>query len=343
MNLRSIRAMAFAAVAALTFSACAASTPAAEEVTEVVTDTVDVTTHEPTEQVTEAETVAEPTGEARPVTMLMSNLVNPFFIVVRDAAQEEAARQNIDLTVLDSQDDSTTQSNQVADAVTGGAKGIIINSVDNVAAAAAVRPVIEQGIPVVGVDRGVDGVDLTSFIASDNVDAGRQAGHALAEAIGESGTVIHITGTPGTDAQRDRSEGFVEAMAEYPNIEIVATQPGNFNRAEALDVATNLLQAHPNVNGIFTENDEMMMGAITALGDRAGRDVFVTSVDGAESGLEQIQAGTLVATVAQQPVQFGVESVQLMAKALNGEPIEKVVSIPVVTVNRDNVNEFLTN
>jgi len=338
MNLRSIRAVAFAAVAALTFSACAASTPAAEEVTEVVTDTVDVTDH--TEA---AETPAAPTGETRPVTMLMSNLVNPFFIVVRDAAQEEAARQNIDLTVLDSQDDSTTQANQVADAVTGGTHGIIINSVDNVAAAAAVRPVLEQGIPVVGVDRGVDGVDLTSMIASDNVDAGRQAGHALAEAIGGSGTVIHITGTPGTDAQRDRSEGFVEAMAEYPDIEIVATQPGNFNRAEALDVATNLLQAHPNVNGIFTENDEMMMGAITALGDRAGQDVFVTSVDGAESGLEQIQAGTLVATIAQQPVQFGVQSVQLMAKALNGEPIEEVVSIPVVTVNRDNVNEFLTN
>ncbi|HEY0118981.1 MAG TPA: substrate-binding domain-containing protein, partial [Cellulomonas sp.] len=142
------------------------------------------------------------------VTLALSTLNNPFFVDVRDGAQAAADELGIDLEIVDAQNDSTTQANQIANAVTGGAAGIIVNAVDSDAAAAAVAPAISDDVPVVGVDRAVNGVDITSLVSSDNVAGGSQAADALAKSIGEQGQVIVLQGVPGTSASRDRGQGF---------------------------------------------------------------------------------------------------------------------------------------
>ena len=113
------------------------------------------------------------------------------------------------------------------------------------------------------------------------------------------------------------------------------------DRAQALDVATNLLQANSDVTGIFAENDEMALGAIQALGDRAGTDVKVVGFDGTEDALAAIQAGTMTATIAQQPSELGKRSVELMAQLLAGETVESNVPVPVTTVTEENAEEFI--
>lgn len=280
-------------------------------------------------------------GAGHQVTLALSTLANPFFVDVRDGAQAAAADAGVTLQVVDAQDDSSAQADQIANAVTGGAQGIIINAVDSDAAGAAVTPALNADLPVVGVDRAVNGVDITSMVSSDNVAGGRQAAQALAEAIGEQGKVIVLQGVAGTSASRDRGQGFTEGIAEFPNIEVVATQTANFNRAEGLDVATNLLQANPDVVGIFAENDEMALGAIQALGSRAGQDVFVVGFDGTDEGLEAVQAGTMHATIAQQPGELGRRAVELMVQILDGKTVDKDVPVAVQTVTADNVGDFL--
>lgn len=275
------------------------------------------------------------------VTLSLSTLNNPFFVDVRDGAQEAAGELGLTLNVIDAQNDSATQTDQIASAVSAGADGLIVNAVDSDAAAAAVEPALSGDLPVVGVDRAVNGADITSLVSSDNVAGGRQAADALAEAVGEQGKVIVLQGVPGTSASRDRGAGFADGIAEYPGIEVVATQTANFDRAEALDVATNLMQANPDVVGIFAENDEMALGAIQALGSRAGDDVQVVGFDGTDDGLAAVQDGTLVATIAQQPRELGRQAVELMATLLDGGTVDAEVPVAVQTVATDNVADFL--
>ena len=273
-------------------------------------------------------------------TLALSTLNNPFFVELRDGAEAAAEEAGIELEVVDAQNDSATQTNQLATAATSGTDGVIINPVDSDAAAAAVAPLIDGDIPVVAADRTVNGAEVQSLVSSDNVAGGKQAADELAKAMGEKGKVIVLQGVAGTSASRDRGAGFEEGIAAYPDIEVVAMQTANFDRADALNVATNLLQANSDVTGIFAENDEMALGAIQALGDRAGAEVKVVGFDGTADGLAAIEEGSMTATIAQQPAELGKRSVEILQQILAGETVEATVPVPVTTVNSENVGEF---
>lgn len=288
----------------------------------------------------EGTTGAAAGGGDQTLTLAVSTLNNPFFITLRDGAQAAADEAGVTLEVVDAQNDAATQQNQLANASTQGVDAVLINPVDSEAAAAAVTPVLDADIPVIAVDRSVEGKEVNSTVSSDNVAGGRQAAEALAEAMGGEGQVIVLQGVAGTSASRDRGQGFEEGIAEYPDIEVVAMQPANFDRAQGLDVATNLLESNAEVTGIFAENDEMALGALQALGDRAGQDVFVVGFDGTDDGLQAVADGTMVATIAQQPAELGRIAVELALQAINGEDVPSSQPVDVVTVNTDNVADF---
>jgi ribose transport system substrate-binding protein len=274
------------------------------------------------------------------VVLSLSTLNNPFFVEVRDGAQAAAKTANIQLEVTDAQNDSATQANQLANAQTGAAKAVIVNPVDSDAAASSVGALTKANIPVVAVDRTVNGATLSSLVASDNVAGGKQAAAELATALGNKGTIIVLQGVAGTSASRDRGAGFAEGMKAFPDIKVVAQQTANFDRTAALDVTTNLLQAHPDVTGVFAENDEMALGAIQALGAKAGKEVKVVGFDGTKDGLAAITAGTMAASIAQQPAKLGQTAIEQVAKILKGEKVDATVPVSVVAVNKKNVGEF---
>lgn len=279
-------------------------------------------------------------GGDQTITLAVSTLNNPFFISLRDGAQAAADDAGVTLDVVDAQNDAATQQNQLANAATQQVEAVIINPVDSEAAAAAITPVQDAKIPVIAVDRSVEGKDVNSTVSSDNVAGGTQAADALAKAMGGKGKVLVLQGVAGTSASRDRGQGFEEGIAAYPDIEVVAMQPANFDRAQGLDVATNLLESNPDVTGIFAENDEMALGALQALGDRAGTKVFVVGFDGTDEGLKAVADGTMVATIAQQPAELGRIAVELAIKAAKGEQVPATQPVEVVTVTRDNVADF---
>ncbi len=274
------------------------------------------------------------------VHLAVSTLSNPFFVQLRDGAQKEADELGLKLEILDAQDDAVTQTNQLNNALSTGAAAVIVNPVDSDAAVGGVTALLNADIPVIAVDRGVTDVDVTSFVSSDNVQGGNFAAEALAGAIGETGDVVVLQGVPGSSASRDRGDGFTEGVADFADIKVVAKQTANFDRADGLDVATNLVQANPSVVGIFAENDEMALGAVEALGSSVGKDVFVVGFDGTEDGLSAVEDGTLVATIAQQPEELGKLAVQQAKKALDGEETTAVVPVDVVAVTKDNVADF---
>ncbi|MET7327268.1 substrate-binding domain-containing protein [Nonomuraea sp. NPDC005650] len=274
------------------------------------------------------------------IGMSVSTLNNPYFVRFRDGAQAEAKKLGVKLTVTDAQNDASQQVNQVQNFTSQNMKAIIINPVDSDAAAPAVKAADRFDIPVIAADRGVNGAAVAQTVASDNVAGGRLAAQELAGLLGEKGNVAVLQGVPGTSASRDRGKGFAEGVAAYPDIKVVAQQPADFDRAKGLDVMTNLIQSHPDLAGVFAENDEMALGAIKALGARAGRQVKVVGFDGTPDAIKAVRAGALSATVAQQPRLLGQAAVDAAVKAAKGESIPKAVAVPVKAATKQNADQF---
>ncbi|WP_435225871.1 ABC transporter permease/substrate-binding protein [Streptomyces sp. Tue6028] len=274
------------------------------------------------------------------VGLSLSTLNNPFFVQIKAGAQQEAKKLGADLTVTDAQNDASQQANQLQNFTSSGIGSIIVNPVDSDAAGPAVRSANKADIPVVGVDRGVNKADTAALVASDNVEGGKLGAQALAEKLGGKGKIVILQGLAGTSASRERGAGFAEGLKAYPGIQVVARQPADFDRTKGLDVMTNLLQAHPDIQGVFAENDEMALGAIKALSSKAGRSVSVIGFDGTPDGLKAVQAGTLYASVAQQPKELGRIAVENALKAAEGKKVEETVKVPVKVVTKENVAGF---
>lgn len=275
------------------------------------------------------------------VGMSVSTLNNPYFVDMRAGARQAAKAAGATLTVQDAQDSATAQADQLQNFITQGMSAIVVNPVDSKAAAVPVEEAGEANIPVVAADRSVSGAKTASTVASDNVKGGKLAAKTLAEAIGKSGKIAVLQGVPGTSAARARGQGFSQAIKDYSKIDVVARQPANFDRAEALNVMSNLLQAHPAIKGVFAQNDEMALGAVKALGGRAGGQVKVVGFDGTDDGLKAVKQGTMYATIAQQPEKLGKQSVRLAIKAAKGKNVPEEIKVPVKVVTRDNVDQFL--
>lgn len=270
----------------------------------------------------------------------LSTLNNPFFVQIRSGAEAEAKKRGVDLTVTDAQNDASQQANQLQNFTSSKLGAIIVNPVDSDAAGNSVKAAGRAGIPVVAVDRGVNKASIDALIASDNVAGGELAARSIGDKLGGKGKIVILQGQAGTSAARERAAGFAKGLKAYPGIRVVAQQPADFDRTKGLDVMSNLLQAHPDVQGVIAANDEMALGAIKALGSKAGKSVAVVGFDGTPDGLTAVKSGTLYASVAQQPSQLGRIAVDNALDAVHGKKVQPMVKVPVKVVTKQNVAGF---
>jgi len=274
------------------------------------------------------------------IGLSISTLNNPFFVTLRNGAQDAAKKEGAELIVADAQNDAATQQDDVQNFVTQQVDAILVNPVDSEAVVPAVQAANQDNIPVIALDRGASGGEIATLIASDNVEGGRIAGEELVQLVG-SGPVAQLEGIPGASPTRDRGQGFEEVINGQDAVELVASQTANFDRAEGLNVTENILQSNPEIKGIFAQNDEMALGAVRALGNRAGTDVKIVGFDAIEDALNAIQDGKMNATVAQQPDRIGSLGVENAIKVIDGESVPKNIPVEVKLVTKENVSEFL--
>ncbi|MCR4408342.1 MAG: ribose ABC transporter substrate-binding protein RbsB [Anaerolineae bacterium] len=282
--------------------------------------------------------VQPPTAKEFTLGLSLSTLNNPFFVTLKEGAEQKAAELGVKLIVVDSQDDPAKEATNIEDLIQKKVDALLINPTDADAVVPSVQKANAAGIPVFTIDRAAAGGDIVSHIASDNVAGGKMAGEYLAQLLGGKGKVVELEGIAGTSAARDRGQGFNEVMANYPDIEIVARQTANFNRAEGLSVFENILQAQPEIDGVFAHNDEMILGAIQAA-EAAGRaqDIIFVGFDAIDDAVQAVKDGKLAATVAQQPAQMGILGVEMAVKYLNGETVEKFIPVPLSLVTPETV------
>ncbi len=283
------------------------------------------------------EEAVQPTGDLT-LGLVISTLNNPFFVTLRDGAQQAADAAGVKLVVVDAQDDSARMTAGIEDLINKQVSALLINPTDSDAVVPAIQKANDAGIPVFTVDRGANGGTVVSHVASDNVAGGKMAAEFLCQAIGSTGKVVELQGIAGTSAARDRGQGFNDYMsASCAGVEIVAQQTADFNRDRGLRVFENILQAQPEINGVFAHNDEMILGAIQAA-EAAGRTgmVFV-GFDAIDDAVKAVEDGKLAATVAQQPDVMGKLAVETAAKHLKGEPVGEYIPVPLNLVTAESL------
>jgi ribose transport system substrate-binding protein len=274
------------------------------------------------------------------IGLSISTLNNPFFVTLRNGAQEAAKKEGAKLIIADAQNDAATQQDDVQNFVTQQVDAILINPVDSEAVVPAVQAANQANIPVIALDRGASGGKIETLIVSNNVEGGRMAAKELIQLVG-SGPVAQLEGIPGASPTRDRGQGFEEVINAQDAVQLVSSQTANFLRTEGLNVTENILQSNPGIKGIFAQNDEMALGAVRALGGRAGSEVKIVGFDGTGEALKAIQAGKMNATIAQQPDKIGSLGVENATNVIDGKSVPKNIPVEVKLVTKENVSEFL--
>lgn len=276
-------------------------------------------------------------------TLVISTLNNPFFVSVAAGAQSQAKASGLKLDVQNANNSDQTSLDQTATALTKSPSVLIIDPVSSASGGTITTQANNANIPVVAFDRKPSSGKIASFIGYDAIQAGKNGAKSLAEAIGDTGKVVEIQGILGTNVAQDRSKGFNEGIAAFPNIKIVAVQSANFDRGTALNVMTNILQANPDIAGVYAANDEMALGVVAALKARglAGK-VKVVGNDGIGDALAAIQAGTMYSTNAESPFVLGKEVVAIAVKVANKKPVSADTVLEGRLVTKANIAAFCT-
>ncbi|QCR37706.1 ribose ABC transporter substrate-binding protein RbsB [Nissabacter sp. SGAir0207] len=265
------------------------------------------------------------------LALVVSTLNNPFFVTLKDGAQKEADKLGYNLVVLDSQNNPAKELANVQDLTVRGTKLLLINPTDSDAVGNAVKMANQANIPVITLDRVATHGNVVSHIASDNRAGGNMAGEFIAKKLGNGAKVIQLEGIAGTSVARERGKGFKQAQ-EKNKFTLLASQPADFDRTKGLNVMQNLLTAHPDVQAVFAQNDEMALGALRALQTAGKSDVIIVGFDGTADGVKAVQGGKLAATVAQRPDQIGVIGVQTADKVLKGEKVAAIIPVDLELV-----------
>jgi ribose transport system substrate-binding protein len=289
------------------------------------------------------------TAPTKRIGFVVTTLSNPYFVTMTDAAKSEMKNHSgFELTVQapESAVDVSRQVDLAENMIAQKVNVLAIVPADSKGIIPAIGMANKAGIPVLILDNKIDkslaeksGVQTVTFIGSDNVAGGRLAGEFMIKSLAKGGEVAILEGVSGVDAAIDRKTGFVSALSAAPQLKIVASQPADWDREKGLNVLQNVLQAHPNLKGVFACNDEMALGAIQAI-HAAGKDhkVIVVGFDAIKDALEAIRRGDMNATVEQLPAEVGRLGVKYAVDIVNHQAVPSLIPTDVKLITTDNVN-----
>jgi ribose transport system substrate-binding protein len=258
-----------------------------------------------------------------------------FYKDLEEGLRTEASRDSFDLLVTAGDFDLGKQSSQIEDFITRKVDAIIVCPVDSRGIGPAIKKANAAKIPVFTADIAAQEGDVVSHIASDNVAGGRLAGEYLAKALDGKGNVA-IIGQPTITSVLDRTQGFKEAVGKYPGITIVADVNGEGVRDKAMQVTSDILQAHPKLDGIFGINDDSALGALDAVTQFKRDKVAIVGYDATPPAADAILKGTaLKADVVQYPKKIGQATIQEIKQYFATGSAPKVVPVEVGIVDKD--------
>jgi ribose transport system substrate-binding protein len=273
-----------------------------------------------------------------------ANKAEPWRTWMDDSLMKEAAKHpNLEVRYADAQQDNSKQVADVENFLRQRVDMLIISPNEAKPLTDVVKRVYESGVPVIVLDRGIEGDSYTTFIGADNREIGKAAGEYAAQLLGGKGSVVEIKGLPGSTPAIDRSAGFREAIGKYPGIKIVADPVADWLRDKGREQAEAALRANEKIDLVYGHNDPMAMGAYLAakaMNRAAGlKFIGIDGLPGAEGGAKAVEDGKLDATFLYP--NCGKEAIETAVKILNKESTPKKITLPTARVTRENASQFV--
>ncbi len=283
-------------------------------------------------------------SDGRPtIALVVKTLNNPFFNDMQKGAEEAAKRLNVNLLVqaAEREVDVEKQMQIIENLIQSRVSALCVTPSGSKEIVPAIVKANQANIPVVILDTRVNpealqaaGGKIATFIGSDNLEGGKLAGEFMVKALGGKGKVAILEGIPGHETGDSRLKGFRQAVAGSPGIQIVSSQTANWERDQGYNVFQNMLQAQPEIQGLFACSDLMALGAVEAIA-AAGKTGKLTVIgfDAFSEAREAVLKNVMGATVAQFPADMGRQGVESAVRVLKGEsiPAESTVKIQLVT------------
>ena len=279
---------------------------------------------------------------------VIKGLDNTFFQAMEDGIEAQAEEAGLDVEVQAAQGitDTTGQADKLNALAEQDYGCFVVNPISGTNLIQGLARIAAQDVPVVNIDSPVDpeaaeeaGLDVATYIGTDNEAAGGKAGDAMVDEIG-TGQVALIGGISGDVTSQARLDGFEGAVGG--ELDVVQTVAADWERQKALTAATTIMDANPELEGFFAANDDMGLGIVQAVRN-AGKsgEITVISVDGNEEALQAVASGDLYATVAQYPYAIGQLGVQACEQAVAGEELPETVESPTAVVTKDVAQEAI--
>lgn len=260
---------------------------------------------------------------------------NPFRIAETQSIKDEATKLGVPadkLLVTNAQSDLNKQVSDIKSLLDRGAQLLIVAPLNSDGLQPALDAAKTKKVPVITIDRKVTSQpcsDYLTFIGSNFVEQGKRAAQEMVKATGGTGKVAILLGASGNNVTTDRTKGFKDEIASTPGVSIVAEQTGEFDRSKGQAVMEQLIQSNPEITAVYAENDEMGIGAVTALkaaGKTPGKDVKIVSIDGTRNAVQLIADGSYNAVIESNP-RFGPLAFSTLQDFAAGKEIPPTVVI----------------
>jgi ribose transport system substrate-binding protein len=283
-------------------------------------------------------------GQPATIAFFIKNVTNPFWKACRIGAEKAGKELGVTIeTVAPTKPDNIEeQTRLVEDWIVKRPDAFVFVPVDYKALVPSIQKVNKAGIPVIGYVNRMTDVDLVSYVGSDDETLQYELCKYLFKAMNGKGKIVHIEGVPAAITAQNRKKGFERAVKETPGIEVLASQPGNYRRLPAVQVFENLMQRFPVIDAVVCANDDMAVGIAEAL-IAAGRggQARVVGIDGIPDATAAIAAGKMFATADFSGHDQAYLAVTAAVRHLRKQPVPKDVSLPVVIIDKSNVQTFM--
>jgi ribose transport system substrate-binding protein len=269
---------------------------------------------------------------------------HPFRVamVEENVAYAKENYPNMEIIVTDGNNDASKQVSDVEDLIARGIDALIISPLTSEALTDVCERAMEKGIPVIALDRNVN-TEVTSFIGAENKPMGVASAKLLAEMTEGKARIIEIQGTAGASVTNDRHDGFIEELANYPEMEIISEQYCDYLRENAMLYMEDMLQRFGpgEIDAVYAHNDEMALGALEAIraAGRDDEDIKLIGMDGTEVAFEAIKAGDMSFTVVYP--YCAPEGVQYTYDILTGKEVGERIELDTAVVSSENVDEWI--
>ena len=271
------------------------------------------------------------------IAVFTKNQVNPLFQAIRLGAENAAKKMNASVIhyVPTKPDSIPEQMSQIEDAIIHRPDAVVFIPVDYKAMAPGIEKLNAAKIPVVNISDHLEDGEIVSFFGYDEEQLALNTGRYLLQKLGGQGNVVIIEGVGGSANNQMRLAGYRKALEEFPKVRVLASQPANFQRLQALQVMENLLQSHRQIDGVMSANESMALGAIEAL-EGANREALVIGFGGTIDAIDAIKRGKLLATGDTDGFIQGCVGAMAAIRHLRNMPVPSDFRLPLKVIDSTN-------